>query len=92
MKSFKLHLIIIILVLGLSSCEKKTYTLSSSVSPSLSGSVTPSQGSYEEGEVVTLVAQPNNGWIFQKWEGDISGTTNSASLTMNSNKNIVAVF
>lgn len=92
MKSFKLHLIIIISVLGLSSCEKTTYKLVSSASPSQSGVVTPSSGSYEEGDVITLVAQPNNGWVFQKWEGDVTGTTNSASVTMNSNKNVVAVF
>lgn len=92
MKNIKLFFLLLITIIGLGSCEKKTYTLSSTVSPSLSGIVIPAQGSYEEGEVVTLVAQPNNGWIFQKWEGDVSGTTNSASLTMNSNKNVVAVF
>ena len=92
MKSFKRHILVLITIIGLCSCEKTTYTLSSTVSPLLSGSVTPLTGTYEKGEVVTLVAQPNNGWVFQKWEGDISGTTNSASVTMSSNKNVVAVF
>ena len=92
MTNIKWQILLLIMSVSFLSCEKTTYTLSSTISPSLSGSVTPSTGTYEKGEVVNLVAQPNVGWVFQKWEGDISGTSSTATITMNGNKNVVAVF
>ena len=58
------------------------------------GSVTktPNQATYNSGTNVTLTATANNGYTFSGWSGDVSGSTNPLSVTVNSNKNITANF
>ena len=70
--------------------EKRT--LSTSVSPSLSGSVSPSSGSYGEGTRLTLSANPASGYTFHRWGGDASGTSSPITITMNSDKGVTACF
>jgi hypothetical protein len=41
---------------------------------------------------VTLTATPAAGYEFTRWEGDASGTANPASVTMDAEKSVVAVF
>ena len=59
-----------------------------------SGSTIPSVGThvYEEGTVVDLEAIADVDWEFNHWEGDISGTSNQSSITMDSNKTVIANF
>ncbi len=57
-----------------------------------SGQVTPNSGTYTEGTQVQLTATPDSGWNFTGWSGDLSGTTNPATISMSSDKNITAVF
>ena len=70
------------------------YTLTVNVSPQGSGNVSlnPPGGSYTAGTQVTLTAQANSGYVFSSWSGDLSGTTNPATITMNSNKTVTANF
>ncbi len=58
------------------------------------GTVTlnPAGGSYAVGTVVQLSAAPDAGWYFSGWSGDLTGTTNPASITMNANKTVTATF
>jgi len=58
------------------------------------GSVTvsPVKEYYEPGDTVTVQANPAEGWSFDHWEGDLSGTTNPATLTMNRPSRVKAVF
>jgi hypothetical protein len=68
-------------------------TLTTQVSPSSSyGYVTPSSGTYDAGTSVTITAHANSGYEFDHWGGDASGTGLSTTVTMNSNKNVVAYF
>ncbi len=53
---------------------------------------TPDQISYTSGQTVTLQATPNAGYVFSGWSGDLTGTTNPATLTMNANKSVTANF
>jgi hypothetical protein len=53
---------------------------------------TPDQSMYHHGTLVKLTAIPNNGWVFDHWDGDLSGTINPISLTMNKDMIIQAVF
>jgi len=69
-----------------------TYTLSISVNPSGAGSVSPSGGEYEEGTQLTLTATLASGYTFDYWDGDASGSATAVSITMDSDKNIVAHF
>ncbi len=58
------------------------------------GSVTrsPSKANYTPGETVTLTATPNSGYTFAGWSGDLSGTNNPATVTMDANKSVTANF
>lgn len=73
------------------SAEDTTYTLSVSAT---NGSVTktPNQGSYSSGTTVTLQATANSGYEFAGWSGDLSGSTNPVTITMNGNKSVIATF
>jgi hypothetical protein len=66
------------------------YTLT--VSTSGQGSVDPPGGTFASNSVVSLTATASNGWIFTQWSGDVSGTANPISITMNANKSVTAVF
>jgi uncharacterized repeat protein (TIGR02543 family) len=68
------------------------YTLTTSVNPPGSGSVSPSSGTYSAGTSVTLIATPASGYVFNHWGGDASGTSTSITITMDSNKDVVAYF
>jgi hypothetical protein len=48
------------------------------------GSVTkdPDQSSYTYGQVVDLQASPDPGWAFVDWSGDLSGTDNPETITV----------
>ena len=72
--------------------ETQKYTLTTSVSPQGAGTVTPSTGAYSAETVVTLTATANLGYTFSSWGGDISGSDNPTTVTMNSNKNVIAYF
>jgi hypothetical protein len=70
-----------------------TYTLT--LDPVVgNGAVTvdPDQPSYDAGEVVTLTATADAGWSFTGWSGDLSGSTNPTTLTMDSDKAVTASF
>ena len=71
-----------------------SYTLTTTVSPSTGGSVTrlPNATSYVSGTTVVLTATPTAGYTFMTWSGDLTGSTNPASITMTGNKNVTATF
>lgn len=88
----------------LNSCQEREFTnpfdpqvpktLTTSVLPSGSGkiSISPESSSYKTDEVITLIPEPNQHWVFKNWEGDASGTSNPLKLTMSTNKSVVAIF
>lgn len=47
---------------------------------------------YEHNTMVKLTANPAEGWRFSHWEGDLTGSTNPATVTMDSSKDVKAVF
>ena len=58
------------------------------------GTVTrsPDQATYHYGDVVQLTAVPASTYSFSHWSGDLSGSSNPASVTIDGNKTINAVF
>jgi len=70
----------------------ETYALTTNVSPSEAGSISPSGGKYDSGVQVTLTASPANGYTFDHWSGSASGTTSTITITMDSDKSLTANF
>ena len=70
------------------------YTLTTTANPAQGGTVVrnPNQGTYDHGAVVQLTATANAGYAFREWSGDLTGTDNPASVTMDGNKTITAEF
>ncbi|MFQ5638043.1 MAG: DNRLRE domain-containing protein [bacterium] len=68
------------------------FTLSVTTSGSGTVDLNPTGGTYDEGTVVTLTANPFAGWDFTSWSGDLTGSVNPELLTMNANKNVTATF
>ena len=62
------------------------------VSSSEGGSVDTSGGSYDSNSSVTITASPADGYEFTGWSGNVSGSTNPLTVTVNGNKNITANF
>ena len=56
------------------------------------GSVSPPTNAFEKGSVVTMVAKPAGEYIFKQWNGSLTGTSNPAPLTIDSDKEVTAVF
>ena len=70
----------------------KTYAVSVSATPASSGGVSPNGGTYDEGREVTLAATPAQYYKFNGWSGDASGTSDHVTITVDSNKTVVASF
>jgi uncharacterized repeat protein (TIGR02543 family) len=68
-----------------------TYTLNVTA---VNGTVlkVPNKTAYNSGEIVELTATPSTGYTFTGWSGDVTGSLNPVSVTMNSNKNVTANF
>jgi putative ABC transport system substrate-binding protein len=96
-------LITVALIAGIVGCSPTPtptqYNLT--ISSTEGGSVTtPGQGTgsftYDEGEVVNLVAEPDEGYRFENWTGDVGTVANvnapSSTITMQGNYFITANF
>lgn len=90
-----------VLAVGLSlvvfSCSNPTensseFTLTTTVSPSEAGQVSPMQGTYNQGQELSLEASAYEGWVFSHWEQDITAADNPVHVTMNQDYEVVAVF
>ena len=59
-----------------------------------SGSVTLNNTGpyYHFGETISLTATATTGWTFQNWTGDLTGTTNPATLTISGDMSVTATF
>jgi len=58
------------------------------------GTVTldPPGAAYDENTQVQLTAQADSGWVFSGWSGDLSGSQNSGTVTMDAEKTVTATF
>jgi hypothetical protein len=72
--------------------SRETYTLATQVT----GNGTIERSTYKErygvGEVVQLSAKPASGWNFVGWSGDLNGNISPATVSMTTNKNVMATF
>lgn len=68
------------------------YTLTITIDGSGSVTKNPNQATYSYGQVVTLTAVPGSGFMFSSWSGDLTGSQNPKTITMNGNKAVTAHF
>lgn len=78
--------------LTVTAAPPPTYTLAVHTVGSGTVDVTPDQTDYISGTEVTLTPRPANGWFFSSWSGHLSGTANPATLVVNANKSVTAIF
>lgn len=74
--------------------QSNTFTLTTTVNPSGGGSISrsPNATSYSAGTVVTLTASPASGFTFSGWSGAVSGTSPTVTVTMSTNRSVIANF
>jgi uncharacterized repeat protein (TIGR02543 family) len=77
---------------SLGSEDAYQYTLSITINGQGSVTKDPDQSGYTYGTVVTLTADPDDGWTFDHWSGDLTGSENPTTITMNGNKDVSAYF
>jgi surface protein len=93
-------ILLLLSVLFVVSCSSDTeelapvikYTLTTSVTPSTAGTITPASGQHIEGTIVELTAIPNVKWEFKEWAGDLTGTDNPKEIIWDNSKTITAIF
>lgn len=76
------------------SCSKEILQQKLTVdwTPINGGTVSPSTNAFEKGAVVSMMATPASEYLFKQWNGSLSGTNNPAPITMDSDKQVTAVF
>lgn len=68
------------------------YTLSVSTTGEGTVEKSPNKNYYSLNEKVTLTANAADGWVFSNWEGSYTGANNPATVTMDGDLDIIAVF
>jgi hypothetical protein len=54
--------------------------------------LSPPGGVYDPGTLVTLTATPAPGWLFDRFEGDLSGPASPQSIVVDGDRSVSAVF
>jgi hypothetical protein len=67
-------------------------SLSASTDGGGSIEITPPASTHREGALVQLIAQPEAGWSFLEWRGDVFGTNPVATLEMTGDRCVHAIF
>jgi hypothetical protein len=84
-------LLLSVLLLSSVACGPELYQLYYSINGQ--GYILECNGcDFEDGEWAELTANPESGWKFDHWGGDASGTEETISIKMNSDKEVIAYF
>ena len=86
---------IIIVFCIIASCSTEStpvYNLTTSSNPFEGGVVVQSAQQADEGESISITANPNEHWLFDGWQGDLTGSQNPGSVLMDRDKNVTARF
>jgi uncharacterized delta-60 repeat protein len=75
-------------------CEANKYSLTIFITTGGTTDPLPGTYTYDPGTEVTITAtaDTDGGYEFSEWTGDVSGTTNPITITMDSNKSVTANF
>ena len=78
--------------LGVEISVGTVYHLAISTTGQGSVSTNPTGTEFSENSVVSLLATPSDGYVFEGWDGDLSGRQNPISITMDTDKTVIANF
>ena len=102
LKSLRLPLIGLILLIGCGTEPTPVYTLNTSVngegeigySVGDEEKITISSGEeqFDKGESITLTALPDSGWVFSSWGDEVTSTSNPITFTMDGDKSYISNF
>lgn len=95
MKKFSrpISVLFVLFLFGCSTTEEiERYRLNTRIEPMEGGLVSPASGTFESGETFTITATAAENYTFSNWSGDANGTSNTVSVTMDSDKDITASF
>lgn len=90
--------IIILISILFWSCEtindtsELFYKLNTEILPTDAGTINLEEGEYKFNTVRNIHAKPNEGWLFDHWEGIISGLSNPTDIIFYGDHDIRAVF
>jgi hypothetical protein len=62
------------------------------VSPAEAGTITPTEGEFDEGTELEIRATTNQHWVFTGWSGGHSGSQNPDTITIDSDRAVTALF
>jgi hypothetical protein len=79
-------------LITVSNPSQGQYALSIQVTGHGTVAMNPTGGSYAPGTAVMLTATPDSGWQLSGWSGDLAGSANPATITINANKSVTATF
>jgi hypothetical protein len=68
------------------------YTLTITIDGSGSVTKDPDEPLYAPGTPVELTANPDQGWYFDHWSGNLWGSQNPDTIIMNGNRSVIAHF
>ncbi len=79
---------------GCGTSEVERFTLTININNENWGSVhsNPDRSTYVKGTEVELTAQAEVGYVFEEWQGDAAGSEVGIIITMDKNKEVLAVF
>jgi len=72
--------------------EEDEYDLDVTIEGEGSVDLDPDQESYDSGTEVTLIADPDEHWYLEKWTGDVYGSEEQITITMDDDKSVTANF
>ena len=87
-----ISLLIAVLTFSCSTDSTPVYQLTTSAEPPEAGTITQSASEADEGESITITANTNEHWVFDRWSGDYTGSENPANIVMDQDKTIIAIF
>jgi len=68
------------------------YTLKVNVTGSGKVQLDPAGGTYNDSAIVKLTAIADSNWVFDHWRGDVIGSSNPATIVIDTNKTVTATF
>ena len=72
--------------------QEEEYTLTVNIEGEGETNIDPDEDEYEHGEEITLGAEPDEGWYFVEWTGDIEEENSEVTIQITEEMDITAIF